>query len=89
MIWVIILGCVIALIYINKRAKALEKELPAATTVAVAETGKSAPTKEEVCPSQHILYSYKSSVTRMRCPFCDGENQYSARSCIICGRDLS
>ena len=88
-------ACVIALIYINGKSKALEKEAVAAsdTSGTNSETGASTDKKQgpdkSFGPPQYTIYEFSPKAGKRLCPFCDGENGADARKCSICGKNIS
>ncbi len=84
----IVIAAVIALIYIAKKQSSLDDPTPTPKPDPKPEP-KPDPKPEPSGPPQNTIYSFSSTSTKRLCPFCDGENQYSAKTCIICGRDLS
>ena len=91
---IIIVACVVALICISRKRKALEDSLIKTTVISSERAEKSIDSnalKEEekaFVVAQTTIYAFKVSVETHRCPFCDGENTASAKNCIICGRKL-
>lgn len=94
----IVAACVIALIYIARKQKALDEEVvikPTDSTgssgTASSSTGSTPSKPEEDKPSgppQNTIYEFNAKSTKRLCPFCDGENSVGAKVCNICGRDL-
>lgn len=80
---IIIVASVIALIYVTKKSKALEKEDVTAESDAVQQEEE----KSSGLP-QTIIYKFSSKLENSVCPFCDGENRAGAEVCKICGKDL-
>lgn len=91
---VVVTFCVIALVYINKKRTALEKDFVATSNPAGAscETDISISADQEQVgtsdSSQNTIYEFSAKVGMRLCPFCDGENGARARICNICGRDI-
>jgi len=92
---IIVVVCLIALICISRKRKALEDSFIKTTTPSKVRAEKSITSdaqKEEEKPltgAQTIIYEYRASAGTRICPFCDGENSTSMKNCIICGRNLS
>lgn len=90
----IVVACAIGLIYISKKRKELEKEIPDPSTTSI-----STPKKEDDAPnpskgnnapnlSQKTIYGFCPKGGKKLCSFCDGENNIGAKVCAICGRDI-
>lgn len=86
----VVVGCVIALIYISKK----QKELNDSDIEMKPETEL----EREVVPEHHsessthaqnTIYEFQGTDTMRICPYCDGENRKDAGKCAICGQDLS
>lgn len=90
--------CVIALIYIAKKRKALDESIDIKVSSSTgtsgsgngAEGGSSGKPEEEKAsgPRQITVYEFSAKTMKRCCPFCDGENSTGANACSICGRDL-
>jgi len=92
----IVAACIIALIFISKKRKALDEESyiktpPPSIPSAESATTSNVPKETETLsgPAQNTIYEFKTTRTIRLCPFCDGENSTGAATCIICGRNLS
>jgi len=93
---IIVAACIIALICISKKRKALDEESyiktpPPSIPSAESATTSNVPKETETLsgPAQNTIYEFKTTRTIRLCPFCDGENSTGAATCIICGRNLS
>lgn len=91
----VVVVCIVALICIAKKRSALEADSfiksPAVSSTSAEKTV--AATKPEECkgtsiPAQNTIYQFSARPEVRLCPFCDGETSTSAKTCIICGRDL-
>ena len=93
---IVVAACIIALICISKKRKALDEESYIKTpSTSIPNTEKAATPntpKEAEMPSgaaQNTIYEFNAKRATHLCPFCDGENSAGAATCIICGRNLS
>lgn len=87
----VVVACVIALIYISKKRKALEENFTATSGTSDAnKVDNIDPIKDETPsgPPQNTIYEFNAKSGNCLCPFCDGENSVGAKVCHICGRDL-
>ncbi len=93
---IIVAACIIALICISKKRKALDEEsyiktpppsIPSTARAATSDVPKEAEMFSGA--AQNTIYEFKSKSAIRLCPFCDGENSTGAATCIICGRNLS
>ena len=87
----IVAVCVIALIYITRKQKALDEEVVIKPTESSGSSDTTPSKPEEDKPSgppQNTIYEFNAKSTKRLCPFCDGENSVGAKVCNICGRDL-
>lgn len=84
--------CVIALIRITQKLKALEEESDSTITNTSGTSRTSSSTindkKEEEGLPQNTIYEFSEKSEKRLCPFCDGENSLGAKVCIVCGREL-
>ncbi len=93
---IIVAACIVALICITKKRKALEEDSYIKTPPTSIPSTESAPAstvpKETEITSemaQNTIYVFNARAVTRLCPFCDGENNAGAATCIICGRNLS
>lgn len=93
---IVVAACIIALICISKKRKALDEEsyikTPTTSIPSTERTDTSNVPKETeklLETAQNTIYEFRAKSTTRLCPFCDGENSLSAATCIICGRNLS
>lgn len=93
---IIVAACIIALICISKKRKALDEEsysktpptsIPSAEKATTPNVTKEAESLSGA--TQNTIYEFKAKKATRLCPFCDGENGTGAATCIICGRNLS
>lgn len=93
----IVAACVIALIYIAGKQKALDEEVvikptdssgSSGTTSSTTGSTPSQPEEKPSGPPQNTIYEFNATSAKRLCTFCDGENSVGAKVCNICGRDL-
>lgn len=94
----IVAVCVIALIYIARKQKALDEEIVVKPTDSSWSSGATSSSRgitpgkveeeKSSAPPQNTIYEFNAKSAKRLCPFCDGENSVGANVCKICGRDL-
>ena len=92
----IVVICVVALIYIARKRKALEEDsfIKPTSTFGASITASASSDVPSVDnnpseASQETIYEYSAKTASHTCPFCDGENNAESKKCVICGRTLS
>lgn len=92
--WILLLivaVCIAILIVVIKKSRDLDESGPAETSVTstsrVGENPVEIIPQAEVSP-QTTIYEYRSAAPKCLCANCDGENEWLANFCYICGEEI-
>ncbi len=87
----IIAICVILMIRAGKQESDVDSSTAKSGAGVITETTKETVTAspDPALPVHHTIYACGTADGKRLCSCCDGENRLDARTCTVCGRDLT